>query len=115
MPAGPKRIDVDPVGGGVERARDDLVRRSVAAHRVDRDARGSQTATVGRAKRGSAAPRVPVGSRLCESVLRDCPWAAHREEARSEGQGYGAGVRSGSISRPLYVLHVGQTRCGRLG
>ena len=29
--------------------------------------------------------------------------------------GYGAGVRSGSISRPLYVLHVGQTRCGRFG
>jgi hypothetical protein len=24
-------------------------------------------------------------------------------------------VRSGSISRPLYVWHVGQTRCGRLG
>ena len=28
---------------------------------------------------------------------------------------YGAGVRSGSISRPLYVLQVGQTRCGRFG
>jgi hypothetical protein len=25
---------------------------------------------------------------------------------------YAAGVRSGSISRPRYVLHVGQTRCG---
>ena len=61
--------DLDPLGGGLERARDDLVRRAVAAHRVDRDA----------------------------------------------GQGYGAGVRSGSISRPLYVLQVGQTRCGRLG
>jgi hypothetical protein len=29
---------------------------------------------------------------------------------RDAGQGYGAGVRSGSISRPLYVWHVGQTR-----
>ena len=28
---------------------------------------------------------------------------------RDAGQGYGAGVRSGSISRPLYVLQVGQT------
>ena len=34
---------------------------------------------------------------------------------RDAGQGYGAGVRSGSISRPLYVLQVGQTWCGRLG
>jgi hypothetical protein len=39
---------------------------------------------------------------------------AHRIDCDA-GQGYGAGVRSGSISRPLYVLHVGQTRCGRLG
>ena len=62
-PAGPKRIGLDAVGRGVERARDDLVRRAVAPHRVDGDA----------------------------------------------GQGYGAGVRSGSISRPLYVLQVGQT------
>ena len=29
--------------------------------------------------------------------------------------GYGAGVRSGSTSRPRYVWHVGQTRCGRFG
>ena len=29
---------------------------------------------------------------------------------RDAGQSYGAGVRSGSISRPLYVWHVGQTR-----
>ena len=28
---------------------------------------------------------------------------------------YGAGARCGEISRPRYVLHVGQTRCGRLG
>ena len=55
--------DLDPFGGGFQCARDDLVRRPVASHRVDRYA----------------------------------------------GQGYGAGVRSGSISRPLYVLHVGQT------
>ena len=55
--------DLDPLGGSVQRARDDLVRRPVASHRIDRDA----------------------------------------------GQGYGAGVRSGSISRPLYVLQVGQT------
>ena len=55
--------DLDPLCGSVQRARDDLVRRPVASHRVDRYA----------------------------------------------GQGYGAGVRSGSISRPLYVLHVGQT------
>ena len=68
-PAGPKRIGSMPSAARLERARDDLVRRPVAAHRVDRDA----------------------------------------------GQGYGAGVRSGSISRPLYVLQVGQTRCGRLG
>ena len=61
--------DVDALGGGFERAGDDLGGRAVAAHRVDRDA----------------------------------------------GQGYGTGVRSGSISRPLYVLHVGQTRCGRFG
>ena len=54
---------LDAVTGRVERARNDLVRRPVAPHRIDCDA----------------------------------------------GQGYGAGVRSGSISRPLYVLHVGQT------
>ena len=62
-PRRPEEDDLDPLGGSVERARDDLVRRPVATHRVDRDS----------------------------------------------GQGYGAGVRSGSISRPLYVLHVGQT------
>ena len=28
---------------------------------------------------------------------------------------YGAGVRSGSISRPAYVLQTGHIRCGRLG
>ena len=28
---------------------------------------------------------------------------------------YGLGVRSGSISRPPYVLHVGHMRCGRFG
>ena len=28
---------------------------------------------------------------------------------------YGAGARSGEISRPRYVLHVGQTWCARLG
>ena len=55
--------DLDPLGGGIQRARDDLIRGPVASHRVDRYA----------------------------------------------GQGYGAGVRSGSISRPLYVLQVGQT------
>jgi hypothetical protein len=57
------------IGFGCVRARNHLVRRAIAAQRVDRDPR----------------------------------------------QGYGAGVRSGSMSRPLYVLHVGQTRCGRFG
>ena len=70
-PAGPKRIGVDPVGGRLERARDDLVRRPVAAHRVDGDADG------------------------------------HGSTER--------GVRSGSTSRPRYVLQVGQTRCGSFG
>ena len=63
---GPGRAEedhLDAVRGCVERARDDLVGRPVAPHRIDCDA----------------------------------------------GQGYGAGVRSGSISRPLYVLQVGQT------
>ena len=69
-PGGPTRIGCDVVLGRLERAGDDLDRRTVAAHRVDRDA-------------------------------RHC--------------GYGIGVRIGSISRPLYVLHVGQTRCGRFG
>jgi hypothetical protein len=36
------------------------------------------------------------------------PVAPHRIDSDA-GQGYGAGVRSGSISRPLYVLQVGQT------
>ena len=67
-PAGlePGRSEEDrrqAVGRGEQRAGDDLVRRAIAAHGVDRNA----------------------------------------------GQGYGAGVRSGSISRPLYVLHVGHT------
>ena len=31
------------------------------------------------------------------------------------GSIYGASRRSGSTSRPLYVLQLGQTRCGRLG
>ena len=68
-PGGPKSDGVDPARRRVERARDDLLRRPVAAQRVDGDA----------------------------------------------GQGYGAGVRSGSISRPRYVLQVGQTWCGRFG
>jgi hypothetical protein len=28
---------------------------------------------------------------------------------------YGAWIRSGSMSRPLYVLQFGHTRCGRFG
>ena len=69
MPGRAEEDHLDALGSCFERARDDLVRSTIAAQRVDRDA----------------------------------------------GQGYGAGVRSGSISRPLYVLHVGQTRWGRLG
>ena len=44
-----------------------------------------------------------------EGVDRDAPATA------PPPLGYGAVRRSGSISRPLYVWHVGQTRCGRLG
>ena len=69
-PGAAEEDDLDAVGGRLERACDDLVRRAVTTHRIHCDA--------GHAR-------------------------------------YGAGVRSGSISRPLYVWHVGQTRCGRLG
>lgn len=31
------------------------------------------------------------------------------------GMGYGASMRSGSTSRPLYVPQVTQTRCARFG
>ena len=37
-PAGPKSVDVDPVGGRLERAGDDLAGSAVPAQRVDRDA-----------------------------------------------------------------------------
>ena len=45
------------------------------------------------------------------------PIAAHGVDGDADGSvtAYGAGVRSGSTSRPRYVLQVGQTRCGRFG
>ena len=63
---------LDAVGARRERALDDRLGTTVAAHRVD-------------------------GNPAMESEL------------------YGAWVRSGSTSRPLYVPQVGQTRCGRFG
>lgn len=36
-------------------------------------------------------------------------------DARHGPRPYGAWIRSGSISRPLYVLQLGHTRCGRFG
>ena len=50
-----------------------------------------------------------------QGVDRDARGSPGGDGRPREGQGYGAGVRSGSISRPLYVWHVGQTRWGRLG
>ena len=41
--------------------------------------------------------------------------AAHRVDRDAGRHGYGAWMRSGSTSRPLYVPQVGQTRCGRFG
>jgi len=38
-----------------------------------------------------------------------------RDTNRHVSSRYGAGARSGEISRPRYVLHVGQTWCARLG
>ena len=43
---------------------------------------------------------------------RRAPVAAHRVERDGDR---GAHVPSGSISRPLYVLHVGHIRCARVG
>ena len=55
----------------------------------------------------AAAQRTPSGI-FARSRIRFCG------SASAQGD-YGTGVRSGSISRPLYVLQVGQTRCGRFG
>ncbi len=78
----PEQNRLDVVDLRRPRARDDLVRRPVAAHGVHSDSDGH--AVLGR------------------DLL------ALREH-------YGAGVSSGSTSRPRYVPHVGQTWCGRLG
>jgi hypothetical protein len=41
---------------------------------------------------------------------------AERVDGYTDGhRRYGAEVRSGSTSRPRYVLQVGQTRCERVG
>ena len=42
--------------------------------------------------------------------------SVQKPEGIAPGSGcYGASIRSGSTSRPLYVPQVGQTRCGRFG
>jgi hypothetical protein len=58
---------------------------------------------------GDAASSAPATT---SSGARSPPNAS---TATRTGTGYAAGVRSGSISRPRYVLHVGQTRCGCFG
>ncbi len=62
----------------------------------------------GRPEQGHVDPVGGCVERAEDDGVRS-PVAPHRIDCDA-GQGYGAGVRSGSISRPLYVWHVGQTR-----
>ena len=71
-PGGPKRTGVDAVGARLERARDDLVGATVAAHRVDRDA--GHAATERRC--GAARPRGPCTCRRSGRAVRPLRLAA---------------------------------------
>ena len=70
-----------------------------------------------RRRRGSARPRSDTRRERAGDDLLGRPVAAHRVHRDPDGRhrGYGAGVESGSTSRPRYVPQVGQTRCGRFG
>ena len=99
---------------GVGLAADGLGGLLVHLDRLGRlDERETVRVEAGRAEEGHVDPVGGSFDRACDDLGR-CLVAPHRID-RDAGQGYGAGVRSGSISRPLYVWHVGQTRCGRLG
>ena len=86
-PGGAEEHELDPLGGGVQRARDDLVRRPVASHRIDRDrgprlrSRGAERLDLAAAVRlagradvmrplGLMAGRADVDARRVDAVLR---------------------------------------------
>ena len=87
---------------GLERARHDLLRRAVSAQRVDGDPRQLRRRLRCRLEDVRASLVRPSG--MTERVT-EC----------SRPSPYGEGVRSGSISRPPYVLQFGHMRCGCFG
>ena len=83
----PEEHGLDRGRGGLDGARDHLVRSVVAAECVDGDANDRAGGPDG------------------------VDWPVRARQASP----YGAGARSGWTSRPRYVLHVGQTRCDCFG
>ena len=68
-----------------------------------------------RGSAGSSRTRPPVRPRRSRPGLGRRPWRRPPHERERSFRPYGAGARSGSTSRPRYVLQVGHTRCGRFG
>ena len=109
---GAARGDERAVRLGADRLRRLLVHRDHLASRRRARARPCR-APAGR--RGSARTR-PARLERSGDDLAGAAVAAQRVDRDADhGTCYGAGARSGSTSRPRYVLQLGQTRCGRFG